>query len=118
MEQLDAHFSAMTRVDFHELLAKLIKSGPQSAHLLISLARKLYEDASFSDGLEEHERIFWTKFADDIFAQVVSTYSDEQEVERLSIFRAWDASKDLAERFGYKSGAMYMALAPHVVFRS
>lgn len=115
LEELDAHFSGMTRSGFHEFLAGLMESGqPQNAHLLLGLARKLFEDANFSDGLPEAERISWSDFADNLLAQSMTGYP---EAQRKSISDGWEATKDFAGRFGYKSGALYETLAPHRVFK-
>jgi hypothetical protein len=114
-DDLQNYLSARTRAEFHDLLEKTMHcSGPVPYKFLMGLARKLHEDAHFTDGLSKGERETWAEFADVMIAGVMEKVS-QSEREMLQV--AWAATQDYAARFGYLSGAIYEVLAPHQVFR-
>jgi hypothetical protein len=114
LDELEHYLSAGTRAEFHDLLEKTMHcSGPVPRKFLMALARKLLEDAHFTDGLSKGERETWAEFADAMIANLMEKAS-QSDRELLQV--AWAGEKDYAARFGYLSGAIYEVLAPHQVF--
>jgi hypothetical protein len=108
------YFSTLTRAEFHTLLRSVLECRKGlSIQLCAALAKKLYEDAQFSDGLDEKDRQAYSDLAGEIMGHAGKQADDKM---RADLTRAWAATKDYAERFGYRSGAIYEALAPHQIF--
>jgi len=111
-------FASMSRTEFYASLDQLM-SGPEAARtpvaVLMAYARKIDEDANFTNGLSDDERERLSAFADHMVAHCTLAAS---ETLRQDIRDAWAAWKDYASRFGYTAGATFDILAPHSVFRA
>ena len=84
-----------------------------STSLLVGLARQLLRHGYFSEGLTEQERESFIVKAD-LIANVVLEGAEPSM--SVTFKEAWAKDKDMNERFGYKSGAIWEALRPHRVF--
>jgi len=114
MVEWDACFAELSRAEFHALCAGVIDSGRQvSLVLWLCLARKLHEDAYFSDGLAESERLKWRDLAERMVDHIVQG----NPAQAANIRHAWQVEKEYAQRYGYTS-PVYESMAPHQVFRA
>ncbi len=92
----------------------IVNSGRTvSPALLAGLARQLLRHGYFSEGLTEQERESFIAEAD-VIADFLLEAAEPSMAEKFR--EAWTKDKEVSERFGYKSGAMWDALRPHRVF--
>ena len=84
--------------------------------LLVSLARKLLEFGHFYYGLTDAQREWAISNATTVYEGVLASFSEGQAI-RVTLETGWAALIDRCNRFGYRSGAIYEALAPHKMFR-
>jgi hypothetical protein len=85
----------------------------QNTTVVLAAARKLHEFANFADDLDLEQRLKFEEMSKDIFKRAfVNSRQDQKE----DMEKGWKSSQDLAERFGYRSGAIHETLAPHRIF--
>lgn len=108
------YFCSLTEAQFIASLHAVVCSGrPTSPPLLIGLARQLLRHGYYSEGLTEQERESFIAKAD-VIADLLLEGAEPSMAETFR--EAWAKDKDVSERFGYKSGAIWDALRPHRVF--
>jgi len=91
-----------------------VRSMPMT--FLVSLAWKLLEFGHFYYGLTDAQRELAISKATSVYECVLASFSEGHHV-RVTLETGWAGSIDHCNRFGYRSGAIYEALAPHKMFR-
>jgi hypothetical protein len=118
-------FDSLTSTEIFETMSLMTKSGffdfiisdyvleMQNTTVVLAAARKLHEFANFADDLDLEQRLKFEEMSKDIFKRAfVNSRQDQKE----DMEKGWKSSQDLAERFGYRSGAIHETLAPHRIF--
>ena len=105
--------SLMTKAGFFDFIVSDYVLEMQDPTVVLAVARKLHEFANFADDLDLEQRLKFEEMSNDIFKRAFVNFRQNQ---KEAIEKAWKSSQDLADRFGYRSGAIYKTLAPHRIF--
>lgn len=117
MGKLYEEFKYLTFLEFDDLFHNTVKTSiPEiSIESICAFARKYHEYGHFGDNLQENVRVELIQKAEKIILCAINQ-SDTDTKKNVEL--AWEASNDYSSRFGYQSGAIYEALAPHNVFKT
>lgn len=122
MDEWLSFFEDLTVNEFLDFYGAVISFDPKGSvrsmpmTFLISLARKLLEFGHFYYGLTDAQRQLAISEATSVYEGVLASFS-EAHPTRVTLETGWAAEIDHCNKFGYRAGAIYEALAPHKMFR-